>query len=86
LNQFSSILVDEGLLPLLLHLIDVYLNASNDEVLKKCTEALTNLSINRKNRREIASCGICKTILFIYFFVFDITIFLLRSISADFTF
>jgi hypothetical protein len=75
-------------LPLLLHLIDLYLvtntsnnadeydNSSpttndsnpngsatssstvNDLIVNKCTESLANLSINRKNRREIASSGL----------------------------
>ena len=55
-NHYSSLLVDEGLLPLLLHLIDIH--SGIDDVLRRCTEALSNLSINRKNRREIASSGI----------------------------
>jgi hypothetical protein len=29
-----------------------------DDILKKCTETIANLSMNRKNRREIASSGI----------------------------
>lgn len=65
--------MDEGILPLLLHLIDLYLDAPAASsssplpngafppevlIVNKCTETLANLSINRKNRREIASCGI----------------------------
>lgn len=55
LNQFSSLLVEEGVMPLLLHMIDIH---QVDDILRKGTEALANLSMNRKNRREIASSGI----------------------------
>lgn len=55
LNQFTSLLVDEGLLPFILHLIDTH---PTNEIFRITTESLANLSINRKNRREIASCGI----------------------------
>ena len=52
---FSSLLVDEGLLPLLITMMESH---TVDEVMAPSTEALANLSINRKNRREIAASGI----------------------------
>jgi hypothetical protein len=55
INQFSSLLVDEGLLPLMLHLMDSH---PVEDILRRTSETLANLSINRKNRREIASSGI----------------------------
>eukprot|EP00597_Dinobryon_sp_UTEXLB2267_P015326 CAMPEP_0170120348 /NCGR_PEP_ID=MMETSP0020_2-20130122/15090_1 /TAXON_ID=98059 /ORGANISM="Dinobryon sp., Strain UTEXLB2267" /LENGTH=1500 /DNA_ID=CAMNT_0010350197 /DNA_START=432 /DNA_END=4934 /DNA_ORIENTATION=+ len=64
INHYSSLLVDEGLMPLLLHMID--LHSGVDDILKKCTEALANLSINRKNRREIASSGIASRLTLLF--------------------
>ena len=55
LANYSSLLVEEGVLPLLMHLMDSHLH---DDILRRCTETLANLSMNRKNRREIASSGI----------------------------
>jgi hypothetical protein len=55
LSNYSSLLVEEGVLPLLMHLMDSHVH---DEILRRCTETLANLSMNRKNRREIASSGI----------------------------
>lgn len=55
LANYSSLLVEEGVLPLLMHLMDSH---AHDEVYRRCTETLANLSMNRKNRREIASSGI----------------------------
>jgi len=55
INHYSSLLVDEAVIPLLLHLMDVHMI---DDMLKLCTETLANLSINRKNRREISGSGI----------------------------
>ena len=37
---------------MMLHLMDTH---STDEILRRTTETVANLSINRKNRREIAS-------------------------------
>jgi len=55
LANYSSLLVEEGVLPLLMHLMDSHVH---DDILRRCTETLANLSMNRKNRREIASSGI----------------------------
>lgn len=55
ISTFTALLVDEGLLPFLLHVMDTQ---PSDEVISRTTEALANMSINRKNRREISSSGI----------------------------
>lgn len=64
INHYSSLLVDEGLMPMLLHLMDIHLGV--DDILKTCTEAMSNLSINRKNRREIASSGIASRLTLLF--------------------
>lgn len=55
LSNYTALLVDEGLLPLMLHLMDTH---PNEDILRRTSETLANLSVNRKNRREIASSGI----------------------------
>eukprot|EP01038_Epipyxis_sp_PR26KG_P005363 gene5363-7438_t len=55
-NIYSSMLCDEGVIPLLLHMMDSH--SFDENILSRCTEAIANLSVNRKNRREIASSGI----------------------------
>ncbi len=55
LHQYSSLLVEEGVLTMLLVLIDAH---PLPEMLTMAMEIFSNLSLNRKNRREIASCGI----------------------------
>ena len=55
LEKFSSLLCDEGTLPILLHMMDAFPSIS---IVGLCVEAFVNLSANKKNRREIASSGI----------------------------
>lgn len=62
-SHFSSLLCEEGVLPLLIHIMDTH---PSDDIMRKCTEALANLSLNRKNRREIASCGIASRLTMIF--------------------
>ena len=63
LANYSSLLVEEGVLPLLMHLMDSHVH---DEILRRCTETLANLSMNRKNRREIASSGIASRLQMLF--------------------
>lgn len=63
ISHYSSLLVDEGVLPLMLHLMDSH---STDEILKRTSETIANLSINRKNRREIASSGIASRLTLLF--------------------
>jgi hypothetical protein len=53
--QFCAALVEESVLPLLLHVLDCH---PADELVEKVAEALMNMSNLRRNRREIASCGV----------------------------
>jgi len=55
LHNYSSRLVEEGVMPLLLLMMDTH---QNDNVIDRCSEVLANLSLNRKYRREISSSGI----------------------------
>lgn len=55
LHNYSSRLVEEGVMPLLLLMMDTH---PNDNVIDRCSEVLANLSLNRKYRREISSSGI----------------------------
>lgn len=55
LEKFSSLLCDEGVLPILLHMMDAFPTIN---IIGLCVEAFVNLSANKKNRREIASSGI----------------------------
>lgn len=54
-SHFCSQLCEEGILPLLLHTMDAH---PNGIIITKCTECFLNFSAVRKNRREIASCGV----------------------------
>jgi len=54
-SQFCAPLVEESVLPLLLHVMDSH---PADHVIEKVAEALMNMSNLRRNRREIASCGV----------------------------
>lgn len=54
-NQFGEILVEESVLPLLLHLMEVH---DTEDMIGKVVEAFVNLSVSKKNRREISTCGI----------------------------
>ncbi|RYG69225.1 hypothetical protein EON64_03270 [archaeon] len=65
LNHYSSLLVDEGALPLLLHFIDTYSNL-DAHIIDVCAETMANLSMNRKNRREIASSGIASRLAVLF--------------------
>ncbi len=53
--QFSSILCEESATPLLLHLIEAH---PLPNIINFCSIAFLNLSLNRKNRREMGSSGI----------------------------
>jgi hypothetical protein len=55
--HYVVLLTDEGLLPLVVSLIEA---ARPDwgEVVEHCVEVFINLSMMRKNRRDIANCGI----------------------------
>lgn len=55
--------MDEGVLPLMLHIIDSH---PIEEILRRTSETLANLSINRKNRREIASSGIASRLAILF--------------------
>ena len=55
LEKFSTLLCDEGILPILLHMMDAFPTVN---IVALCVEAFVNLSANKKNRREIASSGI----------------------------
>ena len=48
---------------MMIHLMDSY---STDEILRRATETIANLSINRKNRREIASSGIASRLTLLF--------------------
>lgn len=63
IGHYSSLLVDEGVLPLMLHLMDSH---PSDEILRRTTETIANLSINRKNRREIAGSGIASRLTLLF--------------------
>lgn len=60
---FTALLVDEGVLPFLLHIMDAQ---PADEVISRITESIANMSINRKNRREISSSGIASRLLLLF--------------------
>lgn len=55
INHYSGLLCDDAVMPLLLHLMDAH---PEEIVVAKCSECFVNLSLNRKNRREIASSGV----------------------------
>jgi hypothetical protein len=54
-EQFCAPLVDESVLPLLLHLMDCH---PTNELLERASGVLLHISAHRRNRREIASSGI----------------------------
>jgi hypothetical protein len=53
--QYSTLLCEEGVLPLFMSMLELHLTA---EMIGKVAEGMVNLSTTRKNRREIANCGI----------------------------
>lgn len=63
ISTFTALLVDEGILPFLLHMMD---SQPTDDVISRITESIANMSINRKNRREISSSGIASRLLLLF--------------------
>ena len=55
LNHFVSLICDEGVLPVLISLLE---NQPYNEVVEGCSEAFFNLSMLRKNRRDIYGSGV----------------------------
>jgi len=55
LNHFVSLICDEGVLPVLISLLE---NQPYAEVVEGCSEAFFNLSMLRKNRRDIYGSGV----------------------------
>jgi hypothetical protein len=53
--QYGALLCEEGLLPLIMSMLETHMTS---DMIGKVSEALVNLSTTRKNRREIANCGI----------------------------
>lgn len=64
LGAFTSLLVDEGLLPFLITMMESH--NSSQTLLSATTEALANMSINRKNRREISGSGIAQRLSMLF--------------------
>ena len=64
LFQFTGLLCDESICPLMLHLMDQYTGDAN--IVAKCTECFVNLSGNKKNRREIAQSGVANQLDMIF--------------------
>ena len=55
ISSYTGLLCEEGLLPLLLAMLA---SRNESEITERCTESFVNLSMNRKNQREISSSGI----------------------------
>lgn len=55
IDHFTSFLVEDGVLPLIIHLMDTYPTAA---ILNQCIKCFLNFSLNRKKRRDIAVSGI----------------------------
>lgn len=55
MTQYSTLLCEEGLLPILIHLLEVYPTV---DMIGWVSESCVNLSSTRKNRREISTSGI----------------------------
>ena len=55
LNHFVSLICEEGVLPVLISLLE---NQPHAEVVEGCSEAFFNLSMLRKNRRDIYGSGV----------------------------
>lgn len=55
INSYSSLLVEEGIMVMLVAIIEAY---QVSDTLEKCIESFFYLSLNRKNRREIVSSGV----------------------------
>lgn len=55
IHHFCAILVDESVLPLLLKSMEVH---AENALIEFVAESFVNLSLVRKNRREMATCGI----------------------------
>lgn len=56
LAQFNYLLCEEGILLVLLALIDQFINKL--EIVASCTEAIVNFSMNVKNRRKLVASGL----------------------------
>jgi hypothetical protein len=60
MGQFAPLLTEEGLLPVILTLLEC---VPEPVVVESCSEILFNLSMLRKNRRDIASSGIASQVI-----------------------
>ena len=54
-EKYTGLFVEEGALTILL---DILTNREEPDIVDNCTETFVNLSLNRKNQREIASSGV----------------------------